>query len=88
MFEQEKNKAIDILVKEAIRIATRTYGIVHKSTPAIMNGCKGFIIWDYILYNELTFLNSETGEIVSLYHSLSDEKMEKRYQEFAHKYGV
>ena len=78
----------ETLVKEAIKLSSRTYGIIHKSTPAIMNGDKGFLIWDCIIYNELTFLNSETGEIVSLYHSFSDKKMESRFNEFARKYGT
>lgn len=79
---------LDDLVKEAIKKASRTYGIVYKSTPAVMNRYKGFLIWDYILYNELTFLNSETGDITSLYHSFSDRKMEERFNEFARKYGT
>ena len=79
---------IEDLVKDAIKKASRTYGIVHKSTPAVMNGDKGFLIWDYILYNELTFLNSETGDITSLYHSFSDGKMEDRFNEFAKKYAT
>jgi len=76
------------LLKEAIKISSRTYGVVHKSTPAVMNGDKGFLIWDYIVWNELTFLNSETGAITSLYHSISDRKMEERFNEFARKYGT
>ena len=78
----------ETLVKEAIKLSSRTYGIIHKSTPAIMNGDKGFLIWDCIIYNELTFLNSETGEIAPLYHSFSDKKMESRFNEFARKYGT
>ena len=76
------------LLNEAIKIASRTYGVVHKSTPAVMNGYKGFLIWDYIIYNELTFLNSENGDITSLFHSFSDDKMNERFNEFARKYGV
>ena len=77
----------EVLLRESIQIAKRTYGVVHKSTPAIINEEQGFLIWDYIIYNELTFLNSNTGEITSLFHSLSDSKMEERYNEFAMKYG-
>ncbi len=75
------------ILKEVLKIASRTYGFIHKSTPAIINDETGFLIWDYIIYNELTFLNSQTGKIISLYTSLLDEKMEKKYNEFAEKYG-
>jgi hypothetical protein len=51
------------------------YGAAHKSTPVTMNGEKGFLIWDYIVFNELTFLNHNTGKIVSLYTSFSDESV-------------
>jgi len=75
------------LLKEALQIAVRTYGKVCKATPAVINGSKGFLIWDYILFNELTFLNQENGMIVSLFTSSSDEETEKRFNHFAEKYG-
>lgn len=78
----------ECLVTEAIKTTKRTYGVVHKSTPAVMNGDKGFLIWDYILYHELTFLNAETGNMKSLYLSFSNRKMEERYNELKVKYGI
>jgi hypothetical protein len=74
-------------LKETLKNSDRAYGVVHKATPAVMNDCKGWLIWDYILYNELTFKNDKTGSIVTLFHSLSDEEMDKRFNEFAEKYG-
>lgn len=78
----------ETLVAEAIKITRRTYGVIHQSIPAVMNGHKGFLIWDYILYNELTFLNAENGEIKSLYHSFSNRKMEEKYNEFKVRFGA
>lgn len=90
-----EDKYIEILggalaeaLSEAIRLASRTYGAVHKAVPAVISEEKGFLIWDYILFNELTFLNSETKEITSLFTSFSDEEMENRFNEFAMKYGT
>lgn len=76
------------LGKEILDRAERAYGAVHKSTPATMNDEQGFLIWDYIIFNELTFLNHNTGKIVSLFTSFSDSEMETKYNEFASKYGI
>ena len=76
------------LFEEALKIASRTYGTIYKATPASMSNNKGYLIWDFLIYNELTFLNAETGKILSLYHSVLDEKMEIMYYEFAEKYGL
>lgn len=88
MSKQEKKEMIELLFNEVLRNSTRTYGKIHKFTPAVMNGRKGFLIWDYILYNELTFLNQDTDKFISIFHSFSDEEMEERFNEFAKKYGT
>lgn len=86
--EEVLSGALAEALSEAIRLASRTYGAVHKAVPVVINEEKGFLIWDYILFNELTFLNSETRELTSLFTSFSDEEMEKRFNEFAIKYGT
>jgi len=85
---QKKDVMRESLLKEALKFASRTYGIIHKATPAFMNNYNGFLIWDFQVYNELTFFNSETKDFISLYHSVLDEKMESMFYEFAEKYGI
>lgn len=63
------------------------YGFIHKRVPAIINGEKGFLIWDYILYNEITF-KSEQGEIWSFFTSASDKETQVVWEELEKKYGT
>ncbi len=75
------------LTDSLIKKVKRTFGAVHKATPAVMNGNTGFLIWDYIVFNEITFLNDQTGTITSLFTSFSDEETDNRFDEFKSKYG-
>lgn len=45
--------------------------------PAEINGAKGFLIWDYIIYNEITFKDMNDN-IYSLFSSVSDDETEKQ----------
>lgn len=63
------------------------YGFIHKSVPAIINDEKGFLIWDYILYNEITF-KSEQGEIWSFFTSVSDKETQDVWNELEKKFGM
>lgn len=36
-------------------IKTGPFGIVHKTHEVTIGGKKGLLVWDYILWNELTF---------------------------------
>lgn len=86
-FPIEDARFIKETVFEILDRAERTYGVIHDSIPAEINGEKGFLIWDYILYNELTFLN-QGGKITSLYTSISDDKMKAKFDEYKEKYGL
>lgn len=65
----------------------KTYGLIHKSTAAVIHGTKGFLIWDYIAFNEITFKDADEN-IVSLYRGFSDQDTEKMWHELVEKYGV
>ena len=66
-------------MEQVKKAAGRTYGLIHKSTAAEIHGVKGFLIWDYILYNEITFKDNNEN-IVSLYRGLSDRETEERWE--------
>lgn len=68
-------------------LISRMYGIIHKQIPAEINGVRGFLIWDYIIYNEITFKDVD-GNIYSLFKSDSDPETEKKWDELEKKYGV
>lgn len=76
----------DNIITEIARI--QPYGIVYKTAEIEYLGMKGRLVWDYILYNELTFEDIKTGKKYSLATSWSDKKTEKIFNEFVEKYGV
>lgn len=76
------------IVENLIQKVEKTYGAVHKGVPAIMNGRTGFLIWDYIIFNELTFIDDESGNITSLFTTFSDVEMDERFAECKVEYGT
>lgn len=78
------------LVKGAIPLAkevTKMYGVVHRRTTAEINGVKGFLIWDFMVYNEITFQDMN-GNIYSCFNSFSDIKTEEEWDRLVNKYGT
>lgn len=57
---------------------SKQHGFIHDSVPARFGDKTGRLVWDYILYNEITF-DSEDGKIISLFTSLSDAETKKRW---------
>ncbi|MGN0167852.1 MAG: hypothetical protein ACI4AB_07410 [Acetatifactor sp.] len=72
---------------EIKEIVKGKYGFIHRQTPAEVHGIKGFLIWDFILYNEITF-KAMDGVIISLFTSFSDEETEAEWNKLEKKFGV
>ena len=66
---------------------SKQHGFIHDSVPARFWDKTGRLVWDYILYNEITF-DSEDGKIISLFTSLSDAETKKRWDVLVDKYGL
>ena len=64
------------------------FGIIHKTCEVVMNGNKGSLVWDYIVYNEISFVNEKTRETTSLFKSISDKKTEKEFEVLTQKYSL
>ena len=77
---------IQQLIPEAKKIS-KAHGFVHKRTEAEINGIRGFLVWDFIVYNEITFDDAE-GNIMSFFTSTSDDKTEVEWNRLVRKYGV
>ena len=84
--DKETIKMIGKGAKDLIEGAKTTYGLIHKRTEAEVNGKKGFLIWDYILFNEITF-QAEDGSILSFFNSISDKDTEEEWNKLVEKYG-
>ena len=74
-------------IPEVVQILTKTYGVIHKQIPAEIDGVQGFMIWDYILYNEITFKDRDDN-IQSLFKSPDDSETEEKWDELKKKYGT
>lgn len=74
-------------VKDIYNEVKSVYGIIHKKEPAQINGKTGYLIWDYIVYNEITF-KSDDGEIERFFQSGSDKETEEKWKELVEKYGI
>ena len=75
------------VVVDIIKSVSKQFGFIEDSHPVNMNGRDGFIIWDYILYNEITFVDSADKSHTSLYTSFSDTKTRNKFNELVEKFG-
>lgn len=67
-------------------IDKKPYGIVHKRYPITYGGENGYLVWEYIIWNELTFENVITHEKMSLFNSISDTETEAKFNELVKLY--
>lgn len=88
-------KIIEILgpiIGEEIKICSREkpYGIVKERIPVKIFEKSGWVVWDYIIWNELTFEYVEEDKTVkmSLFQDISDRKTEERLRKIEEKYGI
>ena len=81
-------EAATIITEVAVEtVRSKPYGIVHDSHEIVMCGKKGLLVWDYILYNELTFEEIDTQIKHSLFTSVSDEETKARFELLVEEYG-
>lgn len=80
--KQEKDGKFDISKFKGLG-----FGIIYKACDIVMDGSKGYLVWDYIVYNEISFVNEKTRETKSLYQSISDSKTEKEFERLLKKYS-
>ena len=66
---------------------SKIHGFIHKKPEAEINGIRGFLVWDFIVYNEITFDDAE-GNIMPFFTSISDDETEAEWDRLVKKYGV
>lgn len=62
------------------------FGVIHKYRAGIMNGKSGYLIWDYILINEISFVTSSNREVWALFKSVSDKETEEEFTRLSQMY--
>ncbi len=76
-----------VLLEKLLERVTKTFGDIHRSEAITKNGAEGYLIWDYMSFNELTFVDAQTGAHTSLFTSSSDADTKRRFEEYARKYS-
>lgn len=74
------------VAKIAVRKASKLHGFIHKTTEAEIGGIRGRLVWDYIVYNEITF-DDEYGHIISLFTGL-DKATKAEWNRLVDEYAI
>ena len=69
----------------------KSYGFIEKKAKVNIDGVPGKLIWDYILWNDITFeRKGKNGKKkqYALYTGLSHGKAKKKWKKLIKEYGV
>jgi len=66
----------------------KPFGIVHKTAPVNYGGEPGLLVWDFIIWNELTFVDAKTKTKQSLFNNFSDKETKKEFDRIVEEYGI
>lgn len=87
--QTEAVKAAVTMVKDLLDRAERGQGIVHMANPARVGSNEGFIVWDYLIYNEVYFIaNDPKMRIQSFVRTASDATAQQAFDEQVNRYGI
>ena len=81
--------AIELILNAPIKFdLKKQFGIIHKRELAEIAGQRGFLIWDYILWNEISFQYEKDDKVISFYQSISDKKTQAEWDRLVEKFGI
>lgn len=66
---------------------SKIWGMIHRTADAEIYGIRGRLVWDFIIYNEISFDDSD-HHIISLFTSTSGKKTEVEWNRLVNKYGI
>lgn len=84
-------KVIEIVADSAEKVVKELdgFGFIHERKQVFYKNKKGDLVWDYILYNEISFVPDEDPKSIErLFSSISDKNTKKRYNELYEKYKI
>jgi len=85
--KEKADKKVDTTDTEGSKFVGLGFGFIHKTCDVVMDGNKGILVWDYVVYNEISFVNEKTKNIKSLFKSISDSKTEKEFERLKKRYA-
>ena len=65
-----------------------TFGIIHRTEHVKYGEEVGLLVWDYIVYNEISFISMDKKIVHRLFTSTSDEKTEEEFNRLAKQFKV
>ena len=68
-------------IANMIESLSKNYGFIEKCEIFEFKGRKYKLVWDYIIYNEITMEDIETGKQMQMFTSFSDKKTEDKFNE-------
>lgn len=80
----EATKNIVELVKEL----RPTFGFIHRTEPIKYGEELGFLVWDYILYNEITFISIDKKIVQRLFTSTSNKETEEKFNKLVKQFKL
>ncbi len=92
--ELEPNEVIKMLEPifkiAGLALEDKPYGIVKERIPIRINNIDGWLVWDYIVWNELTFEyeDKDGTRKLSLFNKINDEETQNKFDELKSKYGI
>lgn len=66
-----------------------SFGIIHKAEVIEKDGrVKGYLVWNYLLFNEICYIEVDGNNLQKLFASTCDRESEERFQILCHQYGI
>ena len=77
-------KDLDITTN-VLSTVTKSYGLIERREAVEFENKPCWLVWDYLIYNDITLEERETGKQIRLFSSISDEKTEAKFNEIISK---
>ena len=70
---------LDISAEVRDAIKEQPYGAIERRELLEFQGKQYWLVWDYIIYNEITLEEVDTGKQIKMWTGFSDKKCEEEY---------
>lgn len=78
----------DVVKQIVASVRSKPYGIVKRRTKICYGNKSGDLVWDFLIFNEITFEDDETHSKISFGLQWNDKKTEEIYEKIVAKYEV
>lgn len=75
-------------IVELVKTLCPTFGFIHRTEPIKYGEELGFLVWDYVLYNEITFISIDKKIVQRLFNSTSDKETEEEFNKLVKQFKL